>query len=149
MEALLPRIEQYSIDEMFLDIRDIGNSIDFEAFGRQLREHVHPGTVLAIGVGIGRQKHSENHCNRCQNSTKQSKANGEIVLAAAGRGIWGVGLRSSKKLNTMDITTALQLARANLHLSGKTSIWFWKERFGSSTEKAVSHRKKHHHPNSR
>ncbi|GCY20810.1 DNA polymerase V subunit UmuC [Escherichia coli] len=56
LEELAPRVEQYSIDEMFLDIRGIDNCIDFEDFGRQLREHVHSGTGPTIGVGMGPTK---------------------------------------------------------------------------------------------
>jgi DNA polymerase V len=44
LEELAPRVEQYSIDEMFLDIRGINSCIDFEDFGRQLRVHVGNGT---------------------------------------------------------------------------------------------------------
>lgn len=42
LDELAPREEQYSIDEMFLDIRGIDNCIDFETFGMQQREHVLP-----------------------------------------------------------------------------------------------------------
>lgn len=56
LEELAPRVEQYSIDEMFLDIRNIDSCIDFEDFGRQLREHVRSGTGLTIGVGMGPTK---------------------------------------------------------------------------------------------
>lgn len=52
LEELAPRVEQYSIDEMFLDIRGIDSCIDYEDFGRQLREHVRSGTGLTIGVGM-------------------------------------------------------------------------------------------------
>lgn len=38
LEELAPRVEQYSIDEMFLDVSGIDSCIDFEDFGRQLRE---------------------------------------------------------------------------------------------------------------
>jgi DNA polymerase V len=55
LEELAPRVEQYSIDEMFLDIR-INSCIDFEDFGRQLRVHVGNGTGLTIGVGMGPTK---------------------------------------------------------------------------------------------
>ncbi|VDA02399.1 DNA polymerase IV [Klebsiella pneumoniae] len=51
LEALAPRVEQYSIDEMFLDVAGIDNCVDFEDFGRQLREYVHRHTALTIGVG--------------------------------------------------------------------------------------------------
>ncbi|WP_430842083.1 hypothetical protein [Escherichia coli] len=56
LEELVPGVEQYSIDEMFLDVRGIGSCIDFEDFGRQLREHVRNGTGLTIGVGMGPTK---------------------------------------------------------------------------------------------
>lgn len=41
---------------MYLDIRGIDSCIDFEDFGRQLREHVRSGTGLTIGVGMGPTK---------------------------------------------------------------------------------------------
>lgn len=56
LEELAPRVEQYSIDEMFLDIRGIDHCINVEDFGRQLREHVRSGTGLTIGVGMGPTK---------------------------------------------------------------------------------------------
>lgn len=56
LEELAPRVEQYSIDEMFLDISGIDSCIDYEDFGRQLREHVRSGTGLTIGVGSGLPK---------------------------------------------------------------------------------------------
>jgi len=56
LEELAPRVEQYSIDEMFLDIRGIDNCMDFEDFGRQLREHVYDCTRLTIGTGMGPTK---------------------------------------------------------------------------------------------
>ncbi|MDR8085403.1 Y-family DNA polymerase, partial [Acinetobacter baumannii] len=53
LEELSPRVEQYSIDECFLDARGIGHCMDLEDFGRQLRGHVLSGTGLTIGVGFG------------------------------------------------------------------------------------------------
>ena len=53
LEELVPGVEQYSIDEMFLDVRGIDSCIDFEDFGRQLREHVRNGTGLRIAGGMG------------------------------------------------------------------------------------------------
>ncbi|WP_440131622.1 Y-family DNA polymerase, partial [Klebsiella pneumoniae] len=51
LEELSARVEQYSIDECFLDARGIGHCMDLEDFGRQLRGHVLSGTGLTIGVG--------------------------------------------------------------------------------------------------
>ncbi|ECF5090416.1 translesion error-prone DNA polymerase V subunit UmuC [Salmonella enterica] len=90
LEELAPRVEQYSIDEMFLDICGIECCIDFEDLGRQLRERVRSGTGLTIGVGTEK-----------------------LLSLQPVEEIWGVGRRISRKLGTLGITTALQLARAN------------------------------------
>ncbi|HFE4538016.1 TPA: Y-family DNA polymerase [Escherichia coli] len=124
LEELAPRVEQYSIDEMFLDIRGIDSCIDYEDFGRQLREHVRSGTGLTIGVGMGPTK---TLAKSAQWASKEWRQFGGVLALTSGNPkrtdkllslqpveeIWGVGRRISKTLNTMGITTALQLARAN------------------------------------
>ncbi len=124
LEELAPRVEQYSIDEMFLDIRGIDNCIDYEDFGRQLRELVRSGTGLTIGVGMGPTK---TLAKSAQWSSKEwSQFGGMLALTSHNpkrtekllslqpvEEIWGVGSRISRKLSTMGITTALQLACAN------------------------------------
>jgi len=124
LEELAPRVEQYSIDEMFLDIRGIDNCTDFETFGRQLREHVFACTRLTIGVGMGPTK---TLAKSAQWASKEwPQFGGVLALTPANtrrtekllslqpvEELWGVGRRIAKKLNTMGITTALQLARTN------------------------------------
>lgn len=59
LEELAPRVEQYSIDEMFLDIRGINSCIDYEDFGSyNCATHVRSGTGLTIGVGMGPTKNA-------------------------------------------------------------------------------------------
>ena len=124
LEELAPRVVQYSIDEMFLDIRGIDNCIDYEGFGRQLREHVRSGTGLTTDVGMGPTK---TLAKSAQWASKEWRQFGGVLALTSGNPkrtdkllspqpveeIWGVGRRISKTLNTMGITTALQLARAN------------------------------------
>ncbi len=125
LEALAPRVEQYSIDEMFLDIHGIDSCIGFEDFGRQLREHVRSGTGLTIGVGMGPTK---TLAKSAQWASKEWTQFGGVLALTPGNPrrtekllslqpveeIWGGGAgRISKKLNTLGITTALQLARTN------------------------------------
>ncbi|ECK9412960.1 TPA: Y-family DNA polymerase [Salmonella enterica subsp. enterica serovar Decatur] len=121
LEELAPRVEQYSIDEMFLDMSGIDSCIDF---GRQLREHVRNGTSLTIGVGMGPTK---TLAKSAQWASKEWPQFGGVLALTTGNPrrtekllslqpveeIWGVGGRISRKLSTMGITTALQLARAN------------------------------------
>lgn len=124
LEELAPRVEQYSIDEMFLDIRGIDNCIDFEDFGRQLREHVKNGTGLTIGVGMGISKTLAKSAQ--WGSKEWPQFHGVLALSPGNRQrtakllslqpvgeVWGVGNRLTKKLHAMGITTALQLAQSN------------------------------------
>lgn len=124
IEDMAPRVEQYSIDEMFIDMSGIDACMDFEVFGRQLREHVRSGTGLTIGIGGGPSKTLAKSAQWASKEWPQFK--GVLMLTPGNRRrtekllslqpveeIWGVGGRLSKKLNTMGITTALQLAQAN------------------------------------
>lgn len=124
LEELAPRVEQYSIDEMFLDIRGIDRCINFEDFGRQLREHVRSGTGLTIGVGMGPTKTLAKSAQWASKEWPQfggvlaltshnPKRTEKLLSLQPVEEIWGVGRRISKTLNSMGITTALQLAHAN------------------------------------
>ncbi|KUQ07674.1 Y-family DNA polymerase [Klebsiella aerogenes] len=124
LEELAPRVEQYSIDEMFLDIRGIDRCTDFEDFGRQLRKHVCSGTGLTIGVGMGPTKTLAKSAQWASKEWPQfggvlaltshnPKRTEKLLSLQPVEEIWGVGRRISKTLNSMGITTALQLAHAN------------------------------------
>ncbi|MBE4946835.1 Y-family DNA polymerase [Enterobacter cloacae complex sp. P1B] len=124
LEELAPRVEQYSIDEMFLDICGIDGCMDYESFGRQVREHVLSGTGLTIGVGMGPTK---TLAKSAQWASKEWPQFGGVLALTPGNPkrtekllslqpveeIWGVGRRIGNKLNTYGVKTALQLARMN------------------------------------
>lgn len=124
LEQQAPRVEQYSIDEMFLDIRGLDSCVDFEDFGRQLREHVSRSTGLTIGVGMGPTK---TLAKSAQWASKEwHQFGGVLALTQSNHRrtekllslqpvdeLWGVGQRIARKLNTMGISTALQLAQSN------------------------------------
>ncbi|MBY6260070.1 translesion error-prone DNA polymerase V subunit UmuC [Phytobacter diazotrophicus] len=124
LEELAPRAEQYSIDEIFVDLRGIETAISFEDFGAQLREHVFACTRLTIGVGMGMSK---TLAKSAQWASKEWPVFKGVLALTPGnpartakllslqpvQEVWGVGSRIAKKLNTMGITTALQLARSN------------------------------------
>lgn len=124
LQELAPRVEQYSIDEMFLDICGIDNCINYEDFGRQLRAHVRSGTGLTIGVGMGPTK---TLAKSAQWASKEWSQFGGVLALTTGNPrrtekllslqpveeIWGVGRRIGKMLNTYGVKTALQLTRMN------------------------------------
>jgi len=124
IEEMAIRAERYSIDEIFLTIQGLDKYINYEDYGRQLREHVYRGTGLTIGVGAGISK---TLAKSAQWASKEwPQFNGVLILHPNNprrtekllslqpvEEVWGVGSRIAKKLSTMGITTALQLAQAN------------------------------------
>ncbi|EAS2903829.1 DNA polymerase V subunit UmuC [Salmonella enterica] len=110
IEELSPRVEQYSIDEMFLDIRGMDRCINFEDFGQQLREHVRSGTGLTIGVGMGPTKTLAKSAQWASKERPQfggvlaltshnPKRTEKLLLLQPVDEIWGVGCRISKTPN--------------------------------------------------
>ncbi len=101
LEELAPRVEQYSIDEMFLDLTGVEHCMELEDFGRQLRQHVYDCTRLTIGVGAGPTKtlaksavglkrvETVPWCARTDPG--ESSANAETAFTAAGRRDLGRG----------------------------------------------------------
>jgi DNA polymerase V len=140
LEALAPRVEQYSIDEMFLDVAGIDNCVDFEDFGRQLRVCAPPhradhrrryGTKTLAKSAQWASKEWPQFGGVLALTPDNPRRTEKLLSLQPVEEIWGVGRRISKKLNTMGITTALQLARANPHSSGRISTWCWRERSGN------------------
>ncbi|MDU1679056.1 MAG: DNA polymerase V subunit UmuC, partial [Klebsiella pneumoniae] len=80
LEELAPRVEQYSIDEMFLDLTGVEHCMGLEDFGRQLRQHVYDCTRLTIGVGAGPTKTLAKSAQWASKEWKQF-LNGESCLS--------------------------------------------------------------------
>jgi len=124
LEELAPRVEQYSIDEMFLDLTGVEHCMDLEDFGRQLRQYVYDCTRLTIGVGSGPTKTLAKSAQWASKEWKQFR--GVLALTRGNpqrtrkllslqpvEEIWGVGNRIARKLNVLGIKTALDLALTN------------------------------------
>lgn len=124
LEELAPRVEQYSIDEMFLDVQGISTCMALEDFGHQVRDRVLRSTGLTVGVGMGPTKTLAKSAQWASKQWPQFK--GVLLLSPNNptriskllslqpvEEIWGVGRKNAGKLKMMGITTALQLARSN------------------------------------
>ncbi|WP_304164039.1 translesion error-prone DNA polymerase V subunit UmuC [Lonsdalea britannica] len=121
LEALAPRVEIYSIDEAWMDITGIDVTLSFEQFGRQVREAVYATTGLTVGVGMAKTKTLAKLCNH---AAKRYPATGGIVALTHPirlqklmsltpvEDVWGVGRRTTRRLHSLGITTALDLARS-------------------------------------
>ncbi|WP_341305479.1 translesion error-prone DNA polymerase V subunit UmuC [Pseudomonas sp. TMP25] len=117
LRTMAPRVEVYSIDEGFLDLR--GMQGDFEQLGREMCARVLREVGIPVGVGIAQTKTLAKLANW---GAKKWPATGGVVdlrdparqrrlLALADVGeVWGIGRKISARLNSMGVTTALQLA---------------------------------------
>lgn len=122
LEALAPRVEVCSIDESFLDLSGLEKLYDLASYGQQIKAKVDQDTGIQVCVGIAPTKTLAKLANH---GAKQYPATGGVVdLTARVRQeklmaitpvqeVWGVGKQLTKHLNTMGITTALDLAQTD------------------------------------
>ena len=130
MQALgrfTPHLEQYSIDEAFLDLTGIvpqDGPAALEAYGRRIREYVYRATGLPVSVGIAETKVLSKIASHV--AKKWPETNGVFCLQSLSerqrdrtlewipvRKIWGIGSRLSLRLETRGIKNARQLRDAN------------------------------------
>ncbi len=114
-----PQVEQYSIDEMFLDFS--GMRQDLNAYGAQIRDTLWRHVRMPVGVGIAPSKTLAKLANHAAKNLKDS---GVAVLDTPQKWqwlqkrlpvikVWGVGKRLQRRLNALGIHSAYQLAQAD------------------------------------
>lgn len=135
LEYLSPKVEVYSIDEAFLDLTGLRN---YEEFGYQCRETIDRWVGVPVCVGIGPTKTLAKAAN--YGAKHYPATNGVVDLTDKGRRrklmalmpvreVWGVGSRINRKLNSLGIETALDLAEVDTKLI--------KRKFSSVLERTV------------
>lgn len=120
LQTMAPRMECYSIDEGFLDLRGMPIK-DMETFGRTIRARILKEVGIPVGVGIAPTKTLAKLANW---AAKKWKATGGVVdLRDPARQrrlltrpettvdeVWGIGRRLTERLGHMGIKQAVQLA---------------------------------------
>lgn len=131
-------LQQYSIDEAFMDLSHIPTAGEAKALCEQIREEILRGIGIPVSIGIGSSK------TLCKVASHYAKkyagyrgvcvidTDEKRIKALAGYPIdevWGIGRHSVPKLRTAGIETALDfanrtaaLARKLLHQPGM-NIW--------------------------
>lgn len=128
LEEITPKTEVYSIDESWLYLKGMENLVSWEEYGHQVRDRVQREAHLTVGVGIAQNKTLAKLANYA--AKKWSKTGGVVALTDPARqrklmslvdvsDVWGIGSRISKRLNSMGINTALDLANADTNLIRK------------------------------
>lgn len=122
LEQMAPAVEVYSIDEAFLDLTGIETSSNLTEFGMKIRQRIQQWIGLTVCVGIAPSKTLAKLANHAAKAW--SKTGGVVDLTSVARQrkllelipvseVWGIGNKLSKRLETMGIYNALQLADAN------------------------------------
>jgi len=117
-----PDQEVYSIDESFLDLTGISN--DHSQYAQQMRETIRRCVGIPVCVGIAPSKtlaKLANHVAKknprfgsvCDFNALTGKELDDLFAAIDVREVWGVGWRSTSKLNEMGIHSVLDLKRAS------------------------------------
>jgi DNA polymerase V len=121
----VPFCSAYSCDELFASLTGMEGLINYEDFGRDLRNTVYRHTSLKCGIGIASTK------TLCKAATwaakKYPKTQGVVVLDDPDRRdrllalievreVWGIGSKLAKRLNEMGIRTAYELSQMDTRL---------------------------------
>ena len=120
IEAMVPSVEVYSIDEAFADLTGIGG---LDALGREIRAQVLRGTGIPVGVGIATTKTLAKLANHTA-KLLQAQTGGVVnIIDPAKRDwvlrntdvaeVWGVGRKMKLHLDALGIKTAMDLAKAD------------------------------------
>ena len=121
LSSFTPDIEVYSIDEAFLGLQETQKGFDY--LGKAIQEQIFKWTNIPVGIGIAETKTLAKVANKI---AKQSdKAKGvldlykskyqDVALDRTPIGdVWGIGRASVKKLEAININTALQFKNCEM-----------------------------------
>jgi DNA polymerase V len=120
IEAMVPAVEVYSIDEAFADLTGIDG---LDALGRKIRAQVLRCTGIPVGVGIAHTKTLAKLANHTAKRL-QSQTGGVVNITDPVKRdwvlrntnvaeVWGVGRKMKLHLDAMGIKSAMDLAKAD------------------------------------
>ncbi|MGC4041145.1 MAG: Y-family DNA polymerase [Flavobacterium sp.] len=114
LEGFTPHVEQYSIDEAFLNFDGI--NVDFNEYGIQIKSRVQKWLSIPVCVGFGKTKALSKVANKIARKFP-ARTNGVYVIDTEEKRIkalkwtkiedvWGIGFRLKKKMKAKNINTA-------------------------------------------
>ena len=109
-----PSVEQYSIDESFLDLTGM-DDVDFAAFAREVSRACWKYTSIPVSVGVAPTKTLAKIASKlCKQYPKlqggcymyRPEDIEKVLRKLPVQDVWGIGRRSFKKLDSMGVKTA-------------------------------------------
>lgn len=136
IEAMVPMVEVYSIDEAFADLTGMN---ELDALGRRIRNQVLRCTGIPVGVGIAHTKTLAKLANHTAKRL-QGQTGGVVNICAPEKRdwvlrntdvaeVWGVGRKMKLHLDGMGIKSAMDLAKAD--------PWILRKKFSVVIEKTA------------
>jgi DNA polymerase V len=124
MRTFTPNVEEYSIDEAFLDFSGM-DIVNYHDYGQQMRERVLKWLGLPICVGIAPTKTLAKAANRIAKKY-QERTGGTYVMDTDEKrmkalkwlkveDVWGIGYRMAKRLKAKNIITPYDLIQPHWH----------------------------------
>ena len=137
-----PRLDQYSIDEAFLDFSGMDN---IQEYGKEMVRKISKGTGIPISLGIAPTKTLAKVASKFAKKYKgyegvclidtEEKREKALKLFEVGD-VWGIGYRNAKKLECHGIKTAWDLTQKSASWVRRelsvTGLRTWKELKGES-----------------
>ncbi len=121
LESFVPRVEVYSIDEAFLDLTGLDAITSLLELGQHIKATIGQWIGIGVCVGIAPTKtlaKLANHAAKKYPATggvvdlTQKDRQQRLLAITAISDIWGVGRKLTKRLESMGIKTALDLANS-------------------------------------
>lgn len=119
LREITPLIEVYSIDESFIDLRQLPIT-DFDEWARQLRDRVFREVGVPVSVGVAATKtlakvastYAKTHGDGVYVIDDEAHRN-QLLDDLPIEDIWGIGRRMAPKLRDLGISRAIQLTEAS------------------------------------
>ncbi|MBA3813521.1 MAG: DUF4113 domain-containing protein [Alphaproteobacteria bacterium] len=125
LKVFSQQLEVYSIDEAFLDLSSIPRH-ELMAYGSHIKKVIKKWTGIPVSVGIGPTKTlakvanhlAKKHPTGCYTLITPEKT-ATILKDFPLQDVWGVGAQWSKKLSSLGMSSALDLAQKDTRWVGK------------------------------
>ena len=114
LRSFAPAVEQYSIDESFLDLTGM-EGVDFAAFAREVSRACWKFTSIPVSVGVAPTKTLAKIASKlCKQYPKlqggcymyRPQDIEKVLRKFPAKDVWGIGRRSIKKLESLGVKTA-------------------------------------------